>query len=122
MKIETVPFLFFCLQINGKEQSTRGVGSVAPHMFAGENDVEQQRVNGRFVPVTRSYNLYSDIQRADDIIVVLPAKAGEKRFKYEQKVKLVNPKITAEGKTVRGRGYTNYILTADDMLPVEENK
>ena len=33
--------------------------------FAGENDVEQQRVNGRFVPVTRSYNLYSDIQRAD---------------------------------------------------------
>ena len=54
--------------------------------FAGENEVEQQRVNGRFVPVTRSYNLYSDIQRADDIIVVLPAKAGEKRFKYEQKV------------------------------------
>ena len=44
--------------------------------FAGENEVEQQRVNGRFVPVTRSYNLYSDIQRADDIIVVLPAKAG----------------------------------------------
>ena len=81
--------------------------------FAGENDVEQQRVNGRFVPVTRSYNLYSDIQRAD---------AGEKRFKYEQKVKLVNPKITAEGKNVRGRGYTNYILTADDMLPVEESK
>ena len=27
--------------------------------FAGENEVEQQRVNGRFVPVTRSYNLYS---------------------------------------------------------------
>ena len=46
--------------------------------FAGENEVEQHRVNGRFVPVTRSYNLYSDIQRADDIIVVLPAKAGEK--------------------------------------------
>lgn len=45
--------------------------------------------------------------------MVLPAKAGEKRFKYEQKVKLVNPKITAEGKNVRGRGYTNYILTAD---------
>ena len=52
--------------------------------FAGENEVEQQRVNGRYVPVTRSYNLYSDIQRADDIVVMLPAKAGEKRFKYEQ--------------------------------------
>lgn len=31
--------------------------------FLGENEVEQQRVNGRFVPMTRSYNLYSDIQR-----------------------------------------------------------
>ena len=90
--------------------------------FAGENTTEQQRINGRMAVITRSYNLYSDIQRADDIIVVLPAKAGEKRFKYEQKVKLVNPKITAEGKNVRGRGYTNYILTADDMLPAEESK
>ena len=76
--------------------------------FAGENEVEQQRVNGRFVPVTRSYNLYSEKLR--------------ERFKYEQKVKLINPKITAEGKNVRGRGYTNYILTADDMLPAEEIK
>ena len=84
--------------------------------FAGENDVEQQRVNGRFVPVTRSYNLYSDIQRADDIIVVLPAKVGEKRFKYEQKVKLVNPRITAEGYKIGTRGFTNYILEADDMI------
>ena len=73
-------------------------------------------------PWREAINLYSDIQRADDIIVVLPAKAGEKRFKYEQKVKLINPKITAEGKNVRGRGYTNYILTADDMLPAEESK
>ena len=96
--------------------------SALRHEVRVENEVEQQRVNGRFVPVTRSYNLYSDIQRADDIIVVLPAKAGEKRFKYEQKVKLINPKITAEGKNVRGRGYTNYILTADDMLPAEESK
>ena len=90
--------------------------------FAGENEVEQQRVNGRFVPVTRSYNLYSDIQRADDIIVVLPEKAGERVSNEEKKARLVNPKITAEGKNVRGRGYTNYILTADDMLPAEESK
>ncbi|EGT4676154.1 TPA: DUF961 family protein, partial [Clostridioides difficile] len=38
--------------------------------FAGENKVDQQRINGRYTPVSRSYNLYSDIQRADDIIVV----------------------------------------------------
>ena len=60
--------------------------------------MEQQRVNGRFVPVTRSYNLYSDIQRADDIIVVLPAKAGEKRFKYEQKSKARQSKDYRRGK------------------------
>lgn len=85
--------------------------------FAGENEVDQQRVNGRFVPVTRSYNLYSDIQRADDIIVVLPAEAGEKHFQPEQKVKLINPRISAEGYKIGTRGFTNYILLADDMLP-----
>ena len=90
--------------------------------FAGENDVEQQRVNGRFVPVTRSYNLYSAIQRSDDLIEVLPAKVGEMRSKHETTVRLVTPRITVEGQTDRGRGYTNYILTADDMLPVEESK
>ena len=88
--------------------------------FAGENDVEQQRVNGRFIPVTRSYNLYSDIQRADDIIVVLPAKAGEKRFKYEQKVKLVNPKLYGRGYAIGDMGHTDYVLLADDIVAVEE--
>ena len=38
--------------------------------FAGESKVEQQRINGRYTPVSRSYNLYSDVQRADDIIAV----------------------------------------------------
>ena len=41
--------------------------------FAGENEVQQQRINGRTAVVARSYNLYSDIQRADDIVVLLPA-------------------------------------------------
>ena len=76
--------------------------------FAGENKVDQQRINGRYTPVSRSY-----------IIVVLPAKAGEKHFKPEQKVKLINPRITAKGYNVKGRGFTNYILMADDMLPAE---
>ena len=40
----------------------------------------------------------------------------------DENAELINPKITAEGKNVRGRGYTNYILTADDMLPAEESK
>ncbi|BDP55807.1 hypothetical protein EfmJHP36_02860 [Enterococcus faecium] len=46
--------------------------------------------------LSRSYNLYSDVQRADDIVVVLPAEAGEKHFGFEERVKLVNPRITAE--------------------------
>lgn len=53
--------------------------------FAGENKVEQRRINGRMTVVSRSFNLYSDVQRADDIIVVLPASAGEKNFESEEK-------------------------------------
>ena len=84
--------------------------------FAGENKVEQRRINGHMTVVSRSFNLYSDVQRADDIIVVLPASAGEKNFESEEKVKLVNPKITAEGYKIGTRGFTNYILSADDMV------
>ena len=84
--------------------------------FAGENKVEQRRINGRMAVISRSYNLYSDVQRADDIIVVLPAAAGEKNFEVEEKVRLVNPKITAEGYKIGNRGFTNYILSADDMV------
>ena len=50
-------------------------------------------------------------------MVVLPASAGEKNFQPEQKVKLINPRITAEGYKIGNRGFTNYILLADDMLP-----
>lgn len=88
--------------------------------FAGENKEERRWVNGRMGVVSRSYNLYSDVQRADNVTVVLPAKAGEKHFKPEERVTLINPKITAEGYRVGDRGYTNYILHADDMLPVKE--
>lgn len=90
--------------------------------FAGENEMQQQRVNGRMTVIARSYNLYSDIQRADDIVVLLPAKAGDKNFEPEQKVKLINPRITTDGYNINGRGFTNYILLADDMLPAEEKR
>ena len=63
--------------------------------FAGEDKVVQRRINGRLTVLSRSYNLYSDVQRADDIVVVLPAEAGEKHFGFEERVKLVNPRITA---------------------------
>lgn len=84
--------------------------------YAGEGDVEQKRINGKITVMSRSYNLYSDIQRADDIVVVLPANAGEKSFEVEEKVKLINPKIIAEGYKIGTRGFTNYILLADDIV------
>lgn len=82
--------------------------------FAGEDKTEQRRINGRMAVLSRSFNLYSDVQRADDIVVILPAEAGEKQFDFEEPVKLVNPRITAEGYKIGTRGFTNYILHADD--------
>ncbi|NEZ76027.1 DUF961 domain-containing protein [Clostridium botulinum] len=84
--------------------------------YAGEGGVEQRRINGKMTVISRSYNLYSDIQRADDIVVVLPANAGDKTFEVEEKVKLINPKIIAEGYKIGTRGFTNYILLADDIV------
>ncbi|EHK2400706.1 YdcP family protein [Clostridium perfringens] len=84
--------------------------------YAGEGDVEQKRINGKMTVISRSYNLYSDIQRADDVVVVLPANAGEKSFEVEERVKLINPKIIAEGYKIGTHGFTNYILLADDIV------
>lgn len=86
--------------------------------YAGEGNVEQRRINGKPTVLSRSYNLYSNIQRADDIVVILPADAGEKHFETEEKVRLVNPRITAEGFKIGTRGFTNYIMHADDMVKV----
>ncbi|MBY7141926.1 YdcP family protein [Virgibacillus sp. NKC19-3] len=84
--------------------------------YAGEGKVEQRRINGRMTTLSRSYNLYSNVQRADDIEVVLPNEAGEKFFNHEDKVKLDNARIIAEGYKIGDRGFTNYILHADDMI------
>jgi len=84
--------------------------------YAGEGKVEQRRINGKMTVLSRSYNLYSNIQRADDIVVILPAEAGEKHFEVEEKIKLVKPRITAEGYKIGNRGFTNYIMHADDMV------
>lgn len=37
-------------------------------------------------------------------------------YEIEEKVKLINPKITANGYKIGNRGFTNYILSADDMV------
>lgn len=86
--------------------------------FAGESDVNYSRVKGVRRASSRSYNLFSQVQRADDITVVIPASAGEKNYGFEDRVKLVNPRIVAEGYKIGERGFTNYVLHADDMVKV----
>lgn len=56
--------------------------------FAGENKVKQRRINARMAVVSRSFNLYSDVQRADDIVVALPASAGEKILRLRKESNL----------------------------------
>ena len=84
--------------------------------YAGEGTIEQRRINGKATIVSRSYNLYSDIQRADDIGVILPADAGEKHFEVEENIRLINPRLSAQGYKIGTRGFTNYIMHADDMV------
>ena len=43
-------------------------------------------------------------------------KLAKKHFGFEERVKLVNPRITAEGYKIGTRGFTNYLLHADDMI------
>ena len=68
----------------------------------------------------RSYNLYSDVQKGENVVVEIPVQAGEKKFKYEQKVKLVNPKLYGRGYAIGDMGHTDYVLLADDIVAVEE--
>ena len=68
------------------------------------------------------YNLYSDVQRADDVVVVLPAKAGEKHFLPEQKVKLINPVVdTVANANYRGADVDWYVKADDIVLKSKEN-
>jgi len=91
--------------IRKKEVNIMELKHVIPNMektfgtleYAGEGKTEQRRINGKMTALSHSFNLYSDVQRADDIVVILPAEAGEKHFDFEEKVKLTNPRITAEG-------------------------
>ncbi len=62
--------------------------------YAGEGNVEQRQINGRPTILSRSYNLYSTIQIADDIMELLPANAGEKHPDYNAEMELINPVAT----------------------------
>ena len=66
--------------------------------YAGESEpIFERDKNNRRVLARRSYNLCSDVQKGENVVVEIPVQAGEKKFKYEQKVKLVNPKLYGRG-------------------------
>ena len=89
--------------------------------FAGESEpIFERDKNNRKVLARRSYNLYSDVQKGENVVVEIPVQAGEKKFKYEQKVKLVNPKLYGRGYVIGDMGHTDYVLLADDIVAVEE--
>ena len=76
--------------------------------FAGESEpVFERDKNNRRVLARRSYNLYSDVQKGENVVVEIPVQAGEKKFKYEQKVKLVNPKLYGRGYAIGDMGHWN---------------
>ena len=79
--------------------------------FGGPAEVKRgdTRRNGTQTKVLyRRYKLFSDVQRADDIEVVIDGAAGQKQFAYMEPV-------TAEGYVINGRAFVDYILHAEDM-------
>lgn len=86
--------------------------------FAGEGELIEQRINGKKEKTGRVYNLYSSVQRADNIEVIIPVSAGMKEFEFDERVKLINPRIKAEGYRIGDRGFTRYLLYADDVVKV----
>lgn len=84
--------------------------------YAGKGKEVTRRVNGQLKVTGRYYNLYSDVQRADNIEVLVPGTVGEKHFEPETLVKLVNPKIEAKGYSIGEKGFSNYLLMADDIV------
>ena len=116
-------------KIERNEVNTMEMKYVVPDMaqsfgtleFAGESEpIFERDKNNRRVLARRSYNLYSDVQKGENVVVEIPVQAGEKKFKYEQKVKLVNPKLYGRGYAIGNMGHTDYVLLADDIVAVEE--
>lgn len=84
--------------------------------FAGEGEVLTEGYGRNTTVIGRSYHLFSDIQRADDVEVVVSTEAGEKDFEDDQPLKLINPYLEAIGYQIENRGFTNYVLYVDDMV------
>lgn len=84
--------------------------------FGSEKEEAKERgQNGKII--SRTYNIFADGQRADDVEVTIPAEAGNKKltFKVEDRIELVNPKIAAVGYKIDDQAYVRYTCYADDI-------
>ena len=55
-------------------------------------------------------------------MVEIPVQAGEKHFKYEQKVKLVNAKLYGRGYAIGDMGHTDYVLVLMILSQLKKSK
>lgn len=84
--------------------------------FGGEGEVLTEGYGRNTTIIGRSYHLFSSLQRADDIEVVVAPEAGEKDFDDDQLLKMINPHLVANGYEIENRGFTDYVLYVDDMV------
>jgi len=92
--------------------------------YAGEGEpiTEYDQKARRSKTVARRFNLFSDVQKADHITVIIPANAGPKEFEFMESVALIDPIINVKGYIVNGRAFREYVLNATDLVSLENKK
>ena len=86
--------------------------------FGGIVSTNKERVNGREAVVSTTYSLYSDIQRADEVEVTIPAGGVRGSFEYMDSVRLVNPKLLPDAMRIGAQVYGTCTMSADSMTKV----
>ena len=80
--------------------------------FAGEESepIFERDKNNRKVIARRSYNLYSDVQKGENVVVEIPVQAGEKHFRNEPESKTCQSEVIRQSYAIRDMGHTDYVL------------
>lgn len=78
--------------------------------------ISDNRVQNR--TVSHTYELFSDRQRADNIRVTVPAEAGDKADTIEpdEKVTLLNVRLTLSAYKIGDIPFVDYVCSADDII------
>lgn len=88
--------------------------------FAGNFSETREGSGANRKVVSRTYDLYSNVQRADNIQVTIPVAAGEKNDTLEpfDRVRLINPRIAAVGYRIAEAAFVNYTCMSDDFVKI----